>query len=126
MLTATQALAAAHTQSHGPFSLTSRVVSPVPRRRQARRNASKISCRSSSYGVGNGEAGVVLVDRPEPAHVKQQEATVSMKARVTVHMKSEPGFFSKLAEFLTKSWLSIELFSNEVDPGEIDWEAPVH
>ncbi|TVU08175.1 hypothetical protein EJB05_41566 [Eragrostis curvula] len=121
MLTATQPLAAAHTQSHGPSSLTSTVpsgrwVSPVPRRRQTRRTASKISCRSSSAAEGNGEAGVVTIGRPEPARVKEQETTVALKALVTVHMKSEPDLISKMIELATKNWLSIELVSTELNP----------
>ncbi|TVU08186.1 hypothetical protein EJB05_41577, partial [Eragrostis curvula] len=128
MLTTTQALAAAHTQSHGPSSLTSTVPSgrwvlPVLRRRQSRRTASKISCRGSSYAEGNGEVGVFTIDRPEPARVKQQETTVKMKAIVTVHLKSE----SKLdkasrrkdpnwGKLLTTDWLSIQLVSSELNP----------
>ncbi|TVU08176.1 hypothetical protein EJB05_41567, partial [Eragrostis curvula] len=126
-----QSLAAAHTPSHGPSYLTSRVssgrwVSPVPGRRQSsstRRTTSKISCQSISLAESNGKADVLTIDRPELAsRPKQKETTVKMKAIVTVHLKREPGldtlswFSSSLGKFLTRKWLSVELVSSELDP----------
>ncbi|TVU08179.1 hypothetical protein EJB05_41570, partial [Eragrostis curvula] len=134
MLTATQSLAAAHTPSHGTCSLTSTVssgrwVSPVTRRRQSsstRRTTSKISCQSiSRLGQSNGKASVLTIDPPELAsRRKQKETTVKMKAVVTVHLKGQRGrgasswFSRNLDKFFSRNWLSVELVSSEMDPGE--------